>query len=130
MIGLLALSAAVAMPPPPPTPATIAEVRANPAQWDGKWVQIEGWINRCWSTDCTLAEHIAARPINQGESLSFEGQQSFDAWAKPMLPIRARVTARIDATCLIDVCLDRAPHLRDMRVEALETNRKFPDEDR
>ena len=23
-----------------------------------------------------------------------------------------------------------APHLRDMRVEALETNRKFPDEDR
>ena len=129
MIAFLSFAAAAAsMPPPPPTRATIAEVRANPAQWNGKWVQLEGWINRCWSTDCTLAEGLAARPGNQGQALAFEAQATFDQWAKPMLPIRARVTARVDATCLIEVCLDRAPHLREMRVEALQTNLKFPDE--
>jgi hypothetical protein len=108
---------------------TIMDVRRDPRQWNGKPVRIEGWINRCWSTDCTLAEHAAARPINQGLSLSFEAQKSFDDWVRPMLPLRARVTAWIDSTCLIDtVCLDRAPVLRGMVVEALQPNAKFPDE--
>jgi hypothetical protein len=125
-------------PPPPPieqhvipaaTPLTIEDVRRDPRRWDGKWVRIEGWINRCWRTDCTLAEKLAARPINEGMSLSFEAQDSFDVWVKPMLPVRARVTARIDATCLIDVCIDRAPVLREMIVEPLAANAKFPDGD-
>lgn len=113
---------------PPATPTTIEEIRRDPRRWHGKWVRLEGWINRCWSTDCTLAERLAARPINQGMTLSFEGQKTFDAWVKPMLPLRARVTARIDSACLVDVCLDRAPVLRGMIVEALQPNAKFPDE--
>ncbi|HEX6661584.1 MAG TPA: hypothetical protein VF067_06930 [Sphingomicrobium sp.] len=129
------------MIPPPPTPVveqrtipaaapvTIEDVRRDPRRWDGKWVRIEGWINRCWSTDCELAENLAARPINQGMTLSFEEQSTFDAWVKPMLPLRARVTARIDATCLLDqICLDRAPVLRGMIVEPLQPNAKFLDE--
>src|SRR5205085_1070706 len=81
-------------PPPPPieqhvippaTPLTIEDVRRDPRRWDGKWVRIEGWINRCWRTDCMLAERLAARPINEGMSLSFEAQDSFDVWVKPML---------------------------------------------
>jgi hypothetical protein len=126
------------IPPPPaleqrtipPAPVvTIEEIRREPRRWDGKWVKIDGWINRCWATDCTLAEKLAARPINQGRSLSFESQASFDKWLRPMLPLRARVTARVDATCLIEVvCLDRAPVLRRMIVEPVQTNAKFPDE--
>ena len=116
---------------PPAAPVTIQDVRRDPRRWDGRWVRIEGWINRCWPTDCAVAENLAARPINQGKTLSFEEQKSFDEWIRPMLPLKARVTARIDATCLVNsVCLDRAPMLRGMVVEALQTNAKFPDEDR
>jgi hypothetical protein len=130
MIAALVLAAATAQPPiPPATAVTIEDVRRDPRRWDGQWVQIEGWINRCWSTDCTLAERVAARPINQGMSLSFEAQHSFDEWVKPMLPLRAKVVARIDATCLVEVCLDRAPVLRGMIVEPLQPNAKFPDEE-
>ena len=114
---------------PPAVAVTIEDLRRDPRRWNGKWVRLEGWINRCWSTDCTIAERLAARPINQGMSLSFEVQQSFDDWVKPMLPVRARVVALFDATCLVDaVCLDRAPELRRMIVEPLEVKQPFPDE--
>ena len=114
---------------PRATSVTIEDIRRDPRRWDGKWVQIEGWINRCWAIDCVLAEKVAARPINQGRTLSFESQKTFDAFVKPMLPLRAKVTARVDATCLVEaVCLDRAPMLRGMIVEVLERNAKFPDE--
>ena len=114
---------------PPATSVTIQDVRRDSRKWDGKRVRIEGWINRCWPTDCALAERLAARPVNQGMTLSFEEQKSFDQWVRPMLPLRARVTARIDASCLVTaVCLDRAPVLRGVIIEALQTNAEFPDE--
>jgi hypothetical protein len=130
MIAALLLATAATPPIPPATPVTIEDLLRDPRRWDGKWVRLEGWINRCRLTDCALAETLAARPINQGMTLSFEGQPSFDAWVRPFLPLRARVTARIDAACLVDqVCIDRAPVLRGMIVEALQTQQKFPDED-
>ena len=130
MIASLLLAAAAAPPAlPPSVPATIEDIRRDPRRWDGKWVQIEGWINSCWSTDCTLAEQVAAHPSNRGMSLSFETQQSFDQWVKPMLPLKARVVARVDAACLLEVCLDRAPVLRGMIVEPIQPNAKFPDEE-
>jgi len=108
---------------------TIEAVRRDPRAWAGKWIKVEGWINRCWSTDCVLAEKLSSRPSDQGITLSFEKQPSFDQWVNSVLPLRARVTARIDATCLVEqVCLDRAPVLREMYVEALQPNAKFPDE--
>ena len=128
---MIALLLAASTPPviPQSTPATIEDIRRDPRKWDGKWIQVEGWINRCWPTDCTIAEKLAARPINQGMSLSFESQQTFDQWVRPMLPLRAKVVARIDATCLVEaVCLDRAPVLRGMIVDAIQPNAQFPDE--
>ena len=128
---MIALLLAASTPPviPQSMPVTIEDIRRDPRKWDGKWVQFEGWINRCWATDCTIAERLAARPINQGMSLSFESQQTFDQWVRPMLPLRAKVVARIDATCLVEaVCLDRAPVLRGMIVDAIQPNAKFPDE--
>ena len=131
MISAL-LAAVVAAPIiPPSTPVTIEQVRRDPRRWHGKWVKLEGWINRCRSRECALSERLAARRTNEGLTLMFEGQRTFDEWAQSMIPFKARVTARIDATCLVDaVCLGRAPMLRSMIVEVLETNLKFPDEDR
>jgi hypothetical protein len=130
MIAAALLAAAEPRTIPPSTPATIEDVRRDPRRWDGKWVELEGWINRCWATECELAEKLAARRPNQGMTLSFETQESFDEWVRPMLPLRAKVLARIDATCLVEsVCLDRAPELRGMIVEPLERNAKFPDEE-
>ena len=128
MIAALLLAAA---PPhiPQATPLTIEQVRADPRRWHGKWVKLEGWVNRCLSRECQISERLAARRTNEGMGLSFEEQPSFDKWAAPMLPFKGRVTARVDATCLADsVCLGRAPVLREMIVEAIETNLKFPDE--
>jgi hypothetical protein len=128
---MIALLFVATTPPviPQSTPVTIEDVRRDPRRWDGKWVRLEGWINRCWPTDCVIAERLAARPINQGMTLSFESQPTFDRWVKPMLPLRAKVVAKIDATCLVDsVCLHRAPVLRGMIVEALQTDANFPDE--
>jgi hypothetical protein len=128
VIAVLALAAGVPADFPAATPATIEEIRRDPRHWNGKWVQVEGWINRCYATECELSEHLAARPSNQGMSLSFEGQQTFDDWAKPSIPVHALVVANFDETCLVDeVCIGRAPMLRQMHVQALETNLKFPD---
>ena len=65
MIALML--AAVATPPIPAAAAvTIEDVRRDPRAWDGKWVQLEGWINRCWSTDCTIAEKFRREPTPRG----------------------------------------------------------------
>ena len=128
----LALLAAATTPVgfPSGTATTIEAVRRDPRRWDGKWVVIEGFINSCMASDCVVAEQLTARRGQQGMSLSFESQPSFDQWARPMVPARVRLVARVDAQCLVEVCLDRAPVLRQMHVEALQTNLKFPDEDR
>ena len=127
MIVALLLAAAPANFPAA-TQLTIEQVRADPRRWHGKWVKLEGWVNRCLSRECELSEGLGARRTNQGIGLSFEEQPSFDKWAAPMLPFKARVAAKVDATCLADaVCLGRAPVLREMIVEAIETNLKFPD---
>lgn len=130
MIAATLLAAVEPSAIPPSTPVTIEDVRRDPRRWDGRWVELEGWINRCWPTECELAEELAARRSDQGMTLSFEEQESFDKWVRPMLPLRAKVFARIDATCLIDsVCIDRAPELRGMIVQPLEHNAKFSDEE-
>jgi hypothetical protein len=127
---IFALMLAAAEPSiPQSTPVTIEQVRADPQRWHGQWVEIEGWINRCITTECDLAEHLSARRDRQGLTLSFEAQPQFDHWVAPMLPLRAHVYARIDASCLV-VCVDRGEALRQMIVRPLHTNLKFSDEDK
>ena len=119
MIGALLLLAAE-LPPnfPKGTPATIEQVRADPRRWDGKWVQVEGWMHRCSALDCVLSE----RPRNQGFLLGFAPADSFDRWVQPLLPAKVVVVARIDAECLINVCVGRPPVLRDPYVMTTRWN--------
>ena len=119
MIAALLLAAAD-LPPdfPKGTPTTIEEVRRDPRSWDGQWVRIEGWMHRCNRLDCVVSE----RPRNQGMHLGFESAETFDQWIGPLLPAEVVVVARVDAGCLINICLDRAPHLRDPHVQTMRWN--------
>jgi hypothetical protein len=127
MIAALLLAASAAEPP---VPATIAQVLASPRTFEGKWIEIDGYLNACAPLDCRLTEKLASRPINRGRGLSFEGQPDFDRWAAPVVPAKVRVRAWLDVACLTDqVCTDRAPMLRGMIVEPLQTNLTPPDKD-
>lgn len=131
MIGILAAAMQAAPQAiPPSTPVTIQQVRADPRRWHGQWVQLDGWINSCSPVDCALAERPSPSPADRGFSLAFEAQPEFDRWVAPMLPLRAQVYARIDATCLVNLCTDRGQVLRQMIVKPVQANVRFPNEER
>lgn len=119
MIAALLLAAAD-LPPgfPTGTPTTIEDIRRDPRRWDGQWVQVEGWVHRCSQLDCALSE----RPANQGMSLGFGGDQGFDHWMSAHLPAQVIVVARVDSTCLINICTDRTAVLRDPHVQTVRWN--------
>ena len=130
MIAALLLAGAD-LPPnfPKATPVTIEDVRRDPYRWAGRWVRIEGFINRCLPRECGISEQLAARRSNNGLTLSIAAVQSFDDWVQPMLPLRVSLVAKVDTACLADsVCLGRAPDLREPYVVPLETNLKPADE--
>jgi hypothetical protein len=123
VIAALLLAAA---PPnfPAATLLTIEQVRADPRRWDRQWVRLQGYVHRCSARDCVLSEALG----NRGMLLSFAPASSFDAWIAPQLPAKVEVTARIDAGCLINICIGRAPVLQQVYVETMVAN--IPDEDR
>jgi hypothetical protein len=124
---LLAWAAALAPSPELPLAptSTIAQVRADPERWDGRWVRVEGWITRCTVLDCALVD----RPDGKGQRLGFESSAGFDDWIQSSLPARVIVVARIDARCLIGICTDRAPDLREAHVQLSRRNIHFPKKD-
>ncbi|MEO7365742.1 MAG: hypothetical protein ABIW03_05445, partial [Sphingomicrobium sp.] len=107
---------------PKGTPVTIEQVRSDPMRWDGQWIQVEGWMDRCSRLDCILAE----RPRSQGMSLSFAGGESFDQWTVPLLPAKVVVVARLRSECLVSYCTDRAPVLNQPFVMTLLWNVNDP----
>jgi len=118
MIAALLLASSVPADFPKAASVTIAQVRADPRAWDGKWVRFDGYIDRCSRLSC----HVAAQPGDAKMTLSFDSSDSFDEWIGPQLPARVQVTARIDSTCLIGFCTDRAPELRLFYVDVLTAN--------
>ncbi|MFL6735226.1 MAG: hypothetical protein ACJ8EY_11110, partial [Sphingomicrobium sp.] len=94
--------------------------------WNGQWVRVQGWVARCQPLDCALAEG----PNGNGLRLSFEAAESFDKWVQPMLPAHVEVTARIDSSCLLGLCTDRAPVLRRVYVEPLAPHFTSPSKDK
>lgn len=111
-----------------PISATIAEVRSDPAEFSGKRIRLEGWINSCRPIECLISEHLAARPINYGQWLSLERNDSLDLTLKPMLPARVQIEAS-PGPCLRQACLDRAPELVNVKLlKVITHNPTFPDE--
>ena len=113
MIAALLLLAQITPLPaePPPVETTIAAIRANPKKFDGLVVRVHGYVNRCSTLDCAIAERPANAPGGLGELLSIGPNPKFDATIAPLLPTYVEMDARVNAACLIEVCLDRAPVL-------------------
>ena len=116
--------AATPLPPnfPKAVPLTIEQVHADPRRWDGQWIQVEGWMQRCIRLDCVVAE----RPNNQGMVLSFASADGFDGWIAKLLPAKVVVVARLNAACLVGLCTDRAPVLNEPFVMTLRWNVNDP----
>lgn len=96
---------------PKPVETSIATIRANPKKFDGELVRLHGYVNRCIANDCSVLERLPTAPGGPGNSLSIASDPKFDATIKPLLPTYVEFDARVDAACLIQVCLDRAPVL-------------------
>ena len=94
-----------------PVVTTIAAVRANPRKFDGQVVRLQGYVNRCIASDCSIQEHPIPSATGPGDSLSIAPDAKFDAVITPLLPTYVEFDARLDAQCLIDVCVGRPPVL-------------------
>ena len=113
MIAALLLLAQIApvADEPSPIPTTIPAIRADPKKFDGRVVRLHGYVNRCIATDCSIQERPLGGASGPGNSLSIAPDPKFDATIKPLLPTYVEFDARLDAACLINVCIDRAPVL-------------------
>jgi hypothetical protein len=113
MIALLLMLAQIAPGPnePKPVVATIAAIRANPKKFDGQIVRLHGYVTRCSASDCAVSERPATAPGGLGDVLSIATNPQFDATVGPLVPTYVEFDARLDAACLINICIGRAPVL-------------------
>jgi hypothetical protein len=110
--ALLALAQLVAVPAEPkPVATTIAAIRGNPKKFDGQIVRLHGYVTRCSASDCAVSERPATAPGGLGDVLSIATNPKFDATVAPLVPTYVEFDARLDASCLINVCIGRAPVL-------------------
>jgi len=112
MIALLMLAQIAPAPAEPrPIETTIASIHANPKKFDGQLVRLHGYVNRCISSDCSIQERLAGGAAGPGDFLSIAPDSKFDATITPLLPTYVEFDARVDAACLINVCVGRPPVL-------------------
>jgi hypothetical protein len=96
---------------PKPIATTIGAIRSNPKKFDGQVVRLHGYVNACATATCNINERLARAPGGPGESLSIARDPKFDSIVRPFLPTYVEFDARVDASCITSVCLDRAPDL-------------------
>ena len=96
---------------PKPVDTGIAAIRANPMKFDGQLVRLHGYVNRCIANDCSIEERLLTASGGPGASLSIAPDSKFDATLKPLLPTYVEFDARVNAACLVQACIGRAPVL-------------------
>lgn len=129
-LALLAPVAFAAAPSvPKPIPTTIAAIRSNPGKFDRQVVRLSGYVNRCSAIDCAISERPANAPGGLGGLLSIATDPRFDATIKPLVPTYVELDARLDARCVIEVCLDRAPGLTVVSLRAVVSTEPPPFEE-
>jgi hypothetical protein len=95
-----------------PVATTIAAIRSSPRKYDGRVVRLHGYVNRCSAAECSLSERLASAPAGVGDVLSIASNPRLEATLAPLVPTYVEFDARVDATCLINVCFGRPPTLR------------------
>lgn len=96
---------------PKPIATTIAAIRSNPKKFDGQVVRLHGYVNTCATATCNIDERLASRPGGAGAGLSIAKDPKFDSIVRPFLPTYVEFDARVDASCIVAPCLDRASTL-------------------
>jgi len=104
---------------PKPVATTIAAIRANPKKFDGQVVRLHGYVNSCIMSGCSIQERRVKAAGGPGESLSIAPDPKFDAVVAPLTPTYVEFDARLDARCLVDVCVGRTPVLNVVRLRGV-----------
>jgi hypothetical protein len=107
-------------------------IMANPAQWDGKTVRVDGWLVTCGGYDCFIvptkedldlvyhgcpgAQCARALAIHD-HFVSIGGDDHFDRAAKPLEGKHVLLTATVNAASRSG-CLDRCDALQPTSIEA------------
>jgi hypothetical protein len=107
--ALLFLGQVVPVPAEPkPIETSIAAIHASPKKFDGAVVRLRGWVNSCDQSTCTIDERATSGPAGRGQGLSIAADKKFEDTIRPLLPTYVEFDARLDATCLVAVCPNRA----------------------
>jgi hypothetical protein len=109
---------------------TISEVWKQHASLDAQVIRVSGVVTRCQVLSCSLRENLSpsARTLGLGSSLMFDGAiQSrlglpvvIEGWLNA-----TRLHSRADRTSCdhgerdVEICLDRASELRELRMVSL-----------
>lgn len=131
MIAALLMLAQVELAPDrsKPIATTIAAIRENPKKFDGQVVRLQGYVNRCDASDCGISERLAASPGGTGNLISIAPDTRFEATIQPLLPTYVEFDARVDAACLIQVCIGRPPVLTIVTLRGVVSPEPPPFED-
>ncbi|MBO0749457.1 MAG: hypothetical protein J2O44_03365 [Porphyrobacter sp.] len=105
---------------PAPTILRVAAVAPHIGEWDGRVVEVRGWLHGCHGGfDCTI-DTQRSRDRDDNVSLILDFVRAVepslgDADGRQVL-LRARVTDE----CVVNICTDRAPAL--IPIELLEVH--------
>ncbi|WP_427964674.1 hypothetical protein [Altererythrobacter sp.] len=108
----------------------LSEIAENPQSWDGKVVQVSGWLVQCQDLECHMVATKAERDLvyfgcpgeRCDEALAVHlvgigGNGEFDEAAKLFLGERIILTATVDAQSWSH-CLDRCGTLDPIGIRA------------
>lgn len=112
--------------------ASLDQLRARPDRYRRSEVRVAGQVDQCWNFTCNLCplEATPAAPQRQRcLAISFDrfrgGPDNQGADIDGAFRYAdVVVTARLDPACLQSICTDRAPVLRDARVEQVTRRRR------
>ena len=119
---------------PPEGAVTVEQVRKNIFLWDGKNVQVSGWLGECGGLDCGLYQTLEdAKLVSAGDyhsdawkaamrrRLSIGYDENFDLVAGFFQFQRVIVTGRVNSLCSRpDIgCTDRADDIRPISIKKL-----------
>lgn len=99
---------------------TVADIRRNINAWDGKTVQVEGWLGYCADYQCAIFDtELDARSDSLDawdRGLSIGDSPAFDAKAVKLQFSRVLLKAEVNNDCFQNFCTDRADLLRPIEI--------------
>jgi hypothetical protein len=110
----------------------LEEISANPLNWDGEAVTVDGWLLQCRELDCHIVPtaqdldlianacpgekcEIAIETFDK-RAVSLGGDEEFDRAARPLEGSHVLLTAKVNAASWSRDCLDRCDALQPISI--------------